>query len=100
MSDYNGWWNYETWVTNLWLSNDEGSDHDVRRLARYADDASALDGSLKDYVEEAMPDLGACLASDLLSAALSKVDWYEIAEHYWEDVHEHDKPKEDEEESK
>ena len=27
MSDrkYNGWTNYETWVTKLWMDNDEGS---------------------------------------------------------------------------
>jgi hypothetical protein len=90
MSDYNGWKNNETWAVNLWLTNDEASESEVRRLTADADDLAGLSASLKDYVEEGAPDLGPCLYSDLLGAALSEVDWYEIAEHYWEDFRDKD----------
>ena len=38
-----------------------------------------LADKLKDQVGESMPDLGASLAADLLGAALSEVNWNEIA---------------------
>jgi hypothetical protein len=41
--------------------------------------------ALKDYVESSMPDLGACMWSDLLQSAFDDVDWHEIAEHYLEE---------------
>lgn len=33
-SSYNGWSNYETWVVNLWLGNDEGSYNTCKSLAQ------------------------------------------------------------------
>ncbi len=96
---HNGWKNYETWVVNLWISNDQAS-------ARYWDDnarealedaiergnihgftgslgepesyaKSSLARRLKDEIENQMPTEG--LVSDLVGAALSEVDWYELA---------------------
>lgn len=99
---YNGWKNYETWNVALWLDNDEGSYNEVRRLARgvafdHEDDdeddvmqrqaRGDLADILKDYVtENHVPELPASMASDLLNAALSEVDWYEMAEHYLDDI--------------
>lgn len=101
---YNGWANYETWAVALWIDNEEGT-HEQRRdmghtavrdaeshenipkiwtaqqAARYA-----YADALKEWVtDELMPDLGASLAADLLGAALSEVDWSEIAESWLED---------------
>lgn len=91
---YNGWTNYETWAVNLWLSNDEGS---YRYSAGLADDAwndteaskrntrkenaaDALAEQLKDMHDEAMPEaVNNTVFADLLNAALSEVNWYEIA---------------------
>jgi hypothetical protein len=33
---YNGWSNYETWVTNLWLTNDENTYAQCREIAEAA----------------------------------------------------------------
>ena len=106
---YNGWTNYETWAVALWIDNEQGSHNQRREMAQETwDNAEATRYStreevalrdfadtLKDWVEEMAPDLGASLFSDLLSAALQEVDWREIAENWSEDI---DKEAEEEEE--
>lgn len=81
---YNGWKNYETWNVALWLGNDEGSYLMVRHMARDArkDEypAGALATMIEAEVKDSAPDLGASMFADLLGAALSEVDWYEIAQ--------------------
>lgn len=96
MAGYNGYTNYETWAVCLWLDNDEGLYNESRDRARQtlvdcADDADnptedeintavhKTADEMKDWLQEMMPDLGASLWSDLLNAALSEVDWYEVA---------------------
>ncbi len=100
---YNGWNNYETWNVALWIDNDQCSYEERCEMAQQAwddadgdeDDAkSSLAKSLQSWVEEMQPDLGASMFADLLGAALSEVDWYEIAENFLEDV---EKETEDEE---
>jgi hypothetical protein len=100
MGPYNGWRNYETWAVNLWLSNEQGSYEYWRDLAREAwQDAEATDiltreqvarsglaARLKDEIEEHNPCPDACLYADLLTAALSEVDWYEVAEAFLEGI--------------
>lgn len=46
----------------------------------------ALSDMLKDEHAEALPDLGATVWADLLGAAMSEVNWYEIAEHLIADL--------------
>jgi len=90
---YNGWTNYETWGVALWLSNDEGTYNLVREMAGEAresdrattgymgaDAASVLADALEDMVKTNAPDMGASMYADLLGAALSEVNWYEIAQ--------------------
>jgi len=87
------------------MSNDQGSDSYWNETAQevYSDaeanktftreERATLDLSdrLKHEHEQAQPDLGATLWTDLLGAAMSEVNWYEIAEHYVADV-DKDKP--------
>ena len=97
--DYEGWVNYKTWAVNLGLANDYGSYQYWQESAREcAEDATAdriftrrenavkaLAERLKNEIEEGSPIEDASLYSDLLTAALSDVDWHEIAESWIED---------------
>jgi hypothetical protein len=110
--EYNGWTNFETWCVNLWMSNDAGSDEHYRELAQEvyseAEQETRADGSvlftrneratltladrLKDEFEEQQSELTGVTGvfADLLSAAMSEVNWHEIAEHYVSDVDQDD----------
>ena len=99
-ASYNGWTNYETWAVNLWLSNDQGTDRYWRETAHETwDDAEKdpplsrserarfdLSDQLKHETEDGSPlsDVSS-VYSDLLTAALSEVEWHEIADGLLED---------------
>ena len=76
---YNGWANYETWLTKLWIDNDQDSQEYWAETARMCDDARELARYLERQHVELMPDLSNGIYSDLLLSALRAVDWYEIA---------------------
>lgn len=94
---YNGWTNYETWLVNLWMDNDCGEQEFFRErakeiydgprnvyrdhLTRKADAGLTFADWLKDYWEEHRPELAGAY-NDLLTGALSAVNWDEIARHY------------------
>jgi hypothetical protein len=87
---YNGWSNYETWNVALWIDNEQDLYKDAKEMARRAKSTGHLAHDLKDWIGEMAPDLGATMWADLLNAALSEVDWYEIAEHYREGMEDED----------
>jgi hypothetical protein len=98
--EYNGWTNYETWVVNLWIDNEEGT-HDYwleiaediyndeaeeqKHFTKIEDAACILAERLKNDHEENLPEM-AGVYGDLIGAALSEVNWREIAEHLLENV--------------
>jgi hypothetical protein len=101
MSGYNGWTNYETWNVALWWDNDQGSynercervqeayeatDEDATPGERREEAARTVADWLKEATNEMAPDLGASLYADLLGAALSEVNWDEIANNWLEEV--------------
>jgi hypothetical protein len=102
---YNGWTNYETWLTALWIDNSQASyaywrdearrhlqaaarcsrAHDAERTpARAA--ACSLSQQLRDELTEGSPLTEPDLYSDLLGAALSQVNWHEVADALLDDL--------------
>jgi hypothetical protein len=92
MSDHNGWTNYETWNVALHIDNEQVSQAYWREQARtaYLDAADTdtftkrenaafvLLEILKEQFNDNAPELSGTYA-DMLNAALSEVNWYEIA---------------------
>lgn len=102
---YNGWTNYETWVTALWLDNVyethcvwQAETRECRDAAPQAEQVAKGDWSveeaarfiladrLKDAVEKDSPLQEGSLYSDLLGAALQDVNWSEIAYNWLADL--------------
>ena len=108
---YNGWTNYETWAVALWIDNERSSYQYWRDEARrhrtespawrqvhdgiwIADEAAKfnLADQLKEEFSDAAPLTEPNVYSDPLGAALSEVNWSEIAEHLLADVAEAEHP--------
>ena len=90
--EYNGWYNYETWLVNLWMDNNQGSHEMWREIARESIDTDEgtnwflFEDKLKEYLDFIQEDLHNGVASglvhDLLGAAISEVNTREIAMHW------------------
>lgn len=87
MSDttYNGWTNYETWATGLYLDGNytgEGTYREVLDLVReHAPDVYAVAVAFEAFVDEEIErhEIDG-LALDLLRAAADEINWRELAE--------------------
>ena len=104
---YNGWTNYETWAVALWMDNEQGSytywreqaeqcfddtNEEDQRDERRRASRSALADRIQEVFESDSPLADqASVYSDLLTAALGEVDWYEIAEHLIDEYIENNK---------
>ncbi len=77
---YNGWTNYETWLANLWLGEADQTEELERivRRALWRDRGKVI----REHVEELFEFPTTGLAADFINAAMSAVNWEEIAQHY------------------
>ena len=101
MTEYNGWTNKETWLVTLWLMPElqgyiadmvgDDTSPSMQNIAKQIEEyvGTRVFHNLSDEVGEDNPnyqvEIGG-LTSDLLRMCLHDVDWYEIAEHVWEDL--------------
>ena len=101
-NEYNGWTNYETWLVNMWIDNDEGAhdmwieranealaatDDSLDFVGRKADAVFELADTMKDEFENGAEELGLKgFWVDLVNSALSEVNWREIATAVFENV--------------
>jgi len=90
---YNGWSNYETWLCNMWFDNFEFTDM-MDMFDQCEDNSDVLD-IIENYIKETVEEYVECSLSpgdqhgfinDMLNAAISEIDWRDIAEHYVDDV--------------
>jgi hypothetical protein len=98
---YNGWTNYETWNYKLWIDNDAGSYNNYITQAKKIMNNSIADktftkkenakftlmAQLKNECEENNPlNDNASTYSDMLNAAISEINFYEIASNIIDDL--------------
>jgi predicted HAD superfamily phosphohydrolase len=92
---YNGWSNYETWNCKLWLDNDQSNDENIKNHIDHLRVKSNLTKNdlvykLSQYLEHLInmetPELKASMYSDILSASLREINYYEIAESFYDDL--------------
>ena len=90
---YNGWSNYETWLCNMWFNNFEFTE--MMEMFEQCEDNCDVLNIIEDYIKESVEEFveySLAPASqygfihDMLNAAISEIDWRNIAEHYVDDV--------------
>lgn len=88
---YNGWSTYETWLVNLWITNDRdlhaALHADVLDAGSLFDAKEILQAWLENEVDlhlEAAGNTHGGLIADLLRGAVQEVNWYEIVKN-WRD---------------
>ena len=97
MTKYNGWSNYETWNCKLWLDNEPTpyemiSEHihflrNCGKNYKKNDIVYKTSQFIKDQlVEPYQPKLEPSMFSDMLSASLREINYYEIATAYYDDL--------------
>ena len=98
---YNGWTNYETFCVNSWYQDlsylfedhieDLSDEHDDKQ-----DVLNTIAGWIEEHINEEVDlqvDNRGGFVGDLMNAALTEVDWLDLAEHYiddvWDDIETH-----------
>jgi len=90
---YNGYTNYQTWVTALWMDNEPVSNEYLYELANrepvYTSEFTELCEQaeyLEDYVKQMLLDEQPNgLGSDLLQHSIGRIDWREIIKTHTEE---------------
>ena len=92
--EHNGYTNHETWIVRIWMDNEKGSQDKWLEEAKKAhgrasgkhkvfskrEEASfILSDTIKNWHEMAMPHIGNSVFGNLMTAAMSEVNWDELA---------------------
>ena len=77
-TEFNGWSNRETWLANLWLTNDECYYEELQAIIKNFDSEEQAE-ELEQYVHWIIDVDEASMTTDLLSTSLCRVNWHEIA---------------------
>ena len=99
---YNGWTNWETWVTNLWINEGLLDQFEMGEQARHfaeTDEESAtydMAGWIREQVENIIDELwldrnSASIVSDFVGGCLGDVNWMEIAGHWVDEAIQNEK---------
>ena len=94
MTSYNGWTNYETWLTNLYFTDFTSHFEEMTEEGQFdeMDDDEILD-CCTDYIEQCVDDLVSYsvtttdnFISDIIGSFIGEVNFKEIASHYVADI--------------
>jgi len=88
---YNGWTNYETWNFNLWITNTEGDYRHALQLTKDSINKYELSEDLNEWAmdmayDSLKRDIHGFI-NDMVSSSIKEVNFYEVAEHLWDEVH-------------
>ena len=75
---YHGWKNYETWAFSSWIQNNE--DNEYLEALRRIKEPYPLSIELKRLLDDNNPLEPIGVYYDLLSSAISEIDFLEVAE--------------------
>jgi len=88
---YNGWTNYETWNFNLWITNEESDYNHALELAEDSENKYGLSKKLEEWADSMAEDYKyieqfSGFIMDMINSSIKEVNFYEVAEHLWEDI--------------
>ena len=97
---YNGWSNFETWNFNLWITNEESDHSHALEMAFDSEHEYELSEKLEEWANDMADDVLSSyeyahgFIADMVNSSVKEVNFYEVAEHLWEErqeaIKEHD----------
>ena len=86
---YNGYTNYQTWVTELWMEENSSSYNYWLETAQQYDNSYDFTNYLRDYHDDNSPTIDSVnVYADLLGHALQMVNWDEVGQNIWNNARE------------
>ncbi|NCU29471.1 hypothetical protein EOM60_02580 [Candidatus Saccharibacteria bacterium] len=77
---YNGWSNHETWLVNLWMTNDERYYAELCEIVESGDSLDDQAEALEAFIRSEYDGESSSIWADLINDSLGEVNWHEIVE--------------------